>query len=142
MRERGVAVGELLRWDGVPPMFTFDDPDGNRFYVVEDVVVTGGSGSRGGELPAGAVDVLAARVADRRRDARGPQALDELLLHAGPGRGPLGAGRRVERDRVDVYPSPAAGGQRSPSRSARQAWSLMSRISAYSIDTRRLVVSK
>jgi catechol 2,3-dioxygenase-like lactoylglutathione lyase family enzyme len=37
MRERGVNVGDLLRWDDVPPMFTFDDPDGNRFYVVEDV---------------------------------------------------------------------------------------------------------
>jgi catechol 2,3-dioxygenase-like lactoylglutathione lyase family enzyme len=37
MRERGVSVGDLLRWDGVPPMFTFDDPDGNRFYIVEDV---------------------------------------------------------------------------------------------------------
>ena len=35
MRERGVNVGELLRWEGVPPMYTFDDPDGNRFYVVE-----------------------------------------------------------------------------------------------------------
>jgi lactoylglutathione lyase len=35
MRSRGVAVGELLRWDGVPPMFSFDDPDGNRFYIVE-----------------------------------------------------------------------------------------------------------
>jgi catechol 2,3-dioxygenase-like lactoylglutathione lyase family enzyme len=33
---RGVAVGELLRWADVPPMFTFDDPDGNRFTVVED----------------------------------------------------------------------------------------------------------
>jgi catechol 2,3-dioxygenase-like lactoylglutathione lyase family enzyme len=32
---RGVPVGELLRWDEVPPMFTFDDPDGNRFYIVE-----------------------------------------------------------------------------------------------------------
>jgi lactoylglutathione lyase len=31
----GVDAGELLDWDGVPPMFTFDDPDGNRFYVVE-----------------------------------------------------------------------------------------------------------
>lgn len=32
----GVAVGEVLRWDaGVPPMFTFDDPDGNRFVIVE-----------------------------------------------------------------------------------------------------------
>ena len=36
MRECGVAVGDLLRWDDVPPMFTFDDPDGNRFYVVEE----------------------------------------------------------------------------------------------------------
>jgi lactoylglutathione lyase len=36
MRERGVAVGDLLRWEGVPPMFTFDDPDGNRFYIVEE----------------------------------------------------------------------------------------------------------
>ena len=36
MRERGVDVGDLLRWDGVPPMFSFDDPDGNRFYIVEE----------------------------------------------------------------------------------------------------------
>jgi len=34
MRHRGVAVGDLLTWEDVPPMFTFDDPDGNRFYVV------------------------------------------------------------------------------------------------------------
>ena len=36
MRERGVNVGVVLRMEGVPPMFTFDDPDGNRFYVVEE----------------------------------------------------------------------------------------------------------
>jgi lactoylglutathione lyase len=36
MRERGIAVGDLLRWDDVPPMFAFDDPDGNRFYIVEE----------------------------------------------------------------------------------------------------------
>ena len=36
MRERGVNVGAVLRLDGVPPMFTFDDPDGNRFYVIEE----------------------------------------------------------------------------------------------------------
>jgi len=35
MQERGVTVGDLLTWEGVPPMFSFDDPDGNRFYVVE-----------------------------------------------------------------------------------------------------------
>ncbi len=37
MLERGVNAGEMLRLDGVPPMYTFDDPDGNRFYVVEDM---------------------------------------------------------------------------------------------------------
>jgi lactoylglutathione lyase len=36
MRERGVSVGDVLRWDDVPPMYTFDDPDGNRFYIVEE----------------------------------------------------------------------------------------------------------
>ena len=35
MRARGVKVGDVLRWDGVPPMYTFDDPDGNRFEIVE-----------------------------------------------------------------------------------------------------------
>ena len=35
MRARGVNVGDVLRWDGVPPMYTFDDPDGNRFAIVE-----------------------------------------------------------------------------------------------------------
>ncbi len=37
MRQRGVHVGAMLRWDSVPPMFTFDDPDGNRFIVVEEM---------------------------------------------------------------------------------------------------------
>ena len=36
MQARGVNVGELLRWEGVPPMYAFDDPDGNRFYIVEE----------------------------------------------------------------------------------------------------------
>ena len=35
LQARGVAVGDLLLWDDVPPMFTFDDPDGNRFIIVE-----------------------------------------------------------------------------------------------------------
>jgi catechol 2,3-dioxygenase-like lactoylglutathione lyase family enzyme len=37
LRERGVdADPELIRMgDDVPPMFTFRDPDGNRFRVVE-----------------------------------------------------------------------------------------------------------
>jgi catechol 2,3-dioxygenase-like lactoylglutathione lyase family enzyme len=37
MRQRGIEVGELLRWPGVPPMYEFKDPDGNRFEVVETV---------------------------------------------------------------------------------------------------------
>jgi len=32
---RGVDVDELLRWEGVPPMFDFRDPDGNVLYVSE-----------------------------------------------------------------------------------------------------------
>jgi lactoylglutathione lyase len=36
MRDRGVTVSEVMRWPGVPPMYTVDDPDGNRFYVVEE----------------------------------------------------------------------------------------------------------
>jgi lactoylglutathione lyase len=34
LAQRNVTVGEVLHWPGVPPMFTFDDPDGNRFYVL------------------------------------------------------------------------------------------------------------
>src|SRR6185369_16229444 len=36
MADAGVEVGELLRWPDVPPMFAFDDPDGNRFYLIEE----------------------------------------------------------------------------------------------------------
>ena len=35
MRQRGIEVGELLRWPGVPPMYEFKDSDGNRFEIVE-----------------------------------------------------------------------------------------------------------
>jgi lactoylglutathione lyase len=38
MRERGIDTGELLRWPGVPPMFEFKDPDGNKFEIVEATV--------------------------------------------------------------------------------------------------------
>lgn len=37
LTERGVEVGELLRWDGVPPMFTVRDADGNGLEIVEAV---------------------------------------------------------------------------------------------------------
>jgi catechol 2,3-dioxygenase-like lactoylglutathione lyase family enzyme len=33
---RGVEVGEVLRWPGVPPMFEARDPDGNAFEIVEE----------------------------------------------------------------------------------------------------------
>ena len=36
MRQRGIQVGDLLRWPGVPPMFEFKDPDGNSFQIVEE----------------------------------------------------------------------------------------------------------
>jgi lactoylglutathione lyase len=32
---RGFEVGELLRWDDVPPMFAIRDPDGNGLEIVE-----------------------------------------------------------------------------------------------------------
>ena len=35
LETRGVDVGELLRWPGVPPMFAIRDQDGNRLEVVE-----------------------------------------------------------------------------------------------------------
>jgi catechol 2,3-dioxygenase-like lactoylglutathione lyase family enzyme len=31
----GLEVGPLLDWDSAPLMFSFRDPDGNRFYVSE-----------------------------------------------------------------------------------------------------------
>jgi catechol 2,3-dioxygenase-like lactoylglutathione lyase family enzyme len=37
LHERGVAVGELLRWPGVPPMFKLHDQDGNGLEIVEAV---------------------------------------------------------------------------------------------------------
>lgn len=33
LRELGVDVGELLRWDGVPPIIALRDPDGNGLTV-------------------------------------------------------------------------------------------------------------
>lgn len=36
LRAAGVDVdAEVLRYPGVPPMFSFRDPDGNRLYVVQ-----------------------------------------------------------------------------------------------------------
>lgn len=35
LRRHQVVVGELLYWDGVPPMFSFRDPDGNGLEIVQ-----------------------------------------------------------------------------------------------------------
>ena len=35
MERHGVDVGEMLRWPGVPAMFSFKDIDGNVFYLAE-----------------------------------------------------------------------------------------------------------
>jgi lactoylglutathione lyase len=35
LEARGVRVGEVLRWPGVPAMFHVHDVDGNRFELVE-----------------------------------------------------------------------------------------------------------
>jgi lactoylglutathione lyase len=35
LRTSGVDTGEILRWEGVPPMFAFRDPDGNGMEIVE-----------------------------------------------------------------------------------------------------------
>jgi lactoylglutathione lyase len=35
LKSRGVEVGEVLRWPGVPPMFIFRDQDGNRLEIVQ-----------------------------------------------------------------------------------------------------------
>lgn len=35
LQARGVEVGELLRWPGVPPMFLLHDQDGNGLEIVE-----------------------------------------------------------------------------------------------------------
>ena len=35
MRASGVDAGDMLRWEGVPPMFAFRDPDGNGMEIVE-----------------------------------------------------------------------------------------------------------
>jgi lactoylglutathione lyase len=35
LQARGVDVGELLRWPGVPPMFALHDQDGNGLEIVQ-----------------------------------------------------------------------------------------------------------
>ena len=36
LASKGLEVGELLDWETAPLMFSFLDPDGNRFYVSQD----------------------------------------------------------------------------------------------------------
>ena len=33
--DAGASTGELLRWEGVPPMFSLRDVDGNMLYLME-----------------------------------------------------------------------------------------------------------
>lgn len=35
LSDRGVDTDEILRWEGVPPMFSFRDQDGNGLEIVE-----------------------------------------------------------------------------------------------------------
>lgn len=35
LRAAGVATDDILRWPGVPAMFSFRDPDGNAFSITE-----------------------------------------------------------------------------------------------------------
>jgi lactoylglutathione lyase len=35
LESRGVDTGEVLRWEGVPPMFALRDQDGNGLEIVE-----------------------------------------------------------------------------------------------------------
>jgi hypothetical protein len=35
LRQLGLDVSDLLDWETAPLMFSFLDPDGNRFYVSE-----------------------------------------------------------------------------------------------------------
>jgi len=35
LRERGIDADDVLRWEGVPPMFAFRDQDGNGLEIVE-----------------------------------------------------------------------------------------------------------
>lgn len=37
LREHAVDVGELLHWEGTPPMFAFRDPDGNGLEITQTV---------------------------------------------------------------------------------------------------------
>ena len=36
LQSHGVEVDEILRWPGVPAMFSFRDPDGNGYELVEE----------------------------------------------------------------------------------------------------------
>jgi lactoylglutathione lyase len=36
LRASGVEADEILRWEGVPPMFSFRDQDGNGLEIVEE----------------------------------------------------------------------------------------------------------
>ena len=35
LTDHGADLDEIVRWPGVPPMFSLRDPDGNTLYIVE-----------------------------------------------------------------------------------------------------------
>jgi predicted enzyme related to lactoylglutathione lyase len=35
LTDAGVDADDILNWPGVPPMFSFRDPDGNTFSITE-----------------------------------------------------------------------------------------------------------
>jgi len=37
MRAGDVDADDVIRWEGVPAMFTFRDQDANTLYIVEEV---------------------------------------------------------------------------------------------------------
>jgi lactoylglutathione lyase len=39
LRANGIDAGEILRWEGVPPMFSFRDQDGNGLEMVGQAAV-------------------------------------------------------------------------------------------------------
>lgn len=45
MRTAGVEVDEILRWPGVPAMFSWRDPDGNAFSITGTAPAADGAGA-------------------------------------------------------------------------------------------------
>ena len=130
------------------PLFGVKEEDHHRLVRPADRTWSSVERLRGGIRPgtrrAGRTrrDLPAPGVAHRGRDPRRPQPCDELSCtgrwrdsHWLPGVGFSGM-------RFTCTSFLPTAGQQPPSRSARHGWSLTSRISAYSMDTRRPVARR